>query len=249
MNLLKGLLEDIQEGIVLDVAIGLHWTAVHVEVDGENRCGLASTLRERHVHGGPPQVPRAGSLSELGGKALAQFALERERPTLASVGVAALNALLPQPPEEALEDLNAEHVLADRGQGLRGAIVGHFPFVPRIRGAFEELWVIEQDPGPGEWPPEAASDLLPKSDLIAITGMSLINHTLEGLLSLCPEESFVMVLGPSTPLSSRLFDCGADMLAGSIVTKVDAVRRAVRQGANFRQVHRAGVRLVTLAAL
>lgn len=248
MSLLEELLSQIQMGEVRDVSIGLHWTAVRVQVGGEDRCGLASTLRDVHVHGGPPQVPQAGELTELEGRELAQLALERKSPTLASVGVAALNALLPRPPEEDLVEINAEHVLAQRGRGRRGAIVGHFPFVPRLREVFEELWVIEQDPGPGEWPPEAAADLLPKSEVIAVTGMSLSNHTLEGLLSLCPEGALVMVLGPSTPLSPLLYAYGVDILSGSIVLKIDAVLRAIRQGANFRQVHRAGVRLVTMTA-
>jgi uncharacterized protein (DUF4213/DUF364 family) len=248
MSLLEELLSQIQVGEVRDVSIGLHWTAVRVQVGGEDRCGLASTLRGAHDHGGLVQVPQAGELTELGGRDLAQLVLERKRPTLASVGVAALNALLPRPPEEELVEINAEHVLAEKGRGRRGAIVGHFPFVPRIRDVFEEFWVIEQDPGPGEWPPEAATDLLPKSDVIAITGMSLTNHTLEGLLSLCPEEALVMVLGPSTPLSPLLYAYGVDILSGSVVSQIDAVVRAVRQGANFRQVHRAGVRLVTMTA-
>jgi uncharacterized protein (DUF4213/DUF364 family) len=76
--------------------------------------------------------------------------------------------------------------------------------------------------------------------------MTLENHTLEGLLSLCPQEAFVLVLGPSTPLSPLLFDYGVDVVSGAVVTAIDPVLRHVSQGANFRQVHRAGVRLVNI---
>jgi hypothetical protein len=248
MSLLDALLSEVQQGEVLEVIIGLHWTAVCVDVGGGTRCGLASTLRGPHVHGGPPQIPQAGELTRLDGRSLAMFAHERERPTLASVGVAALNALLHTPSEENFVEINAEHVLAERGRGGRVAIVGNFPFVPRLKEQVEKLWVIEQDPGPGEWPAEAAEELLPKSDVIAVTGMALINHTLEDLLSHCPPEAQVMVLGPSTPLSERLYAYGVDILSGSLVEDVDSVLRAVREGANFRQVHRAGVRLVTMTA-
>jgi hypothetical protein len=248
MSLLESLFAEIQQGEVREVSVGLHWTAVCVDVGGETRCGLASTLRGPHVHGGPPQIPQAGELTKLDGRSLAAFARERERPTLASVGVAALNALLPRPPEADFVEINAEHVLVERGRGGRVAIVGNFPFVPRLRELVEQLWVIEQNPDPGEWPAEAAEDLLPKSDVIAITGMALANHTLEGLLSFCPPEAQVMVLGPSTPLTERLYSYGVDIISGSLVADVDAVIRAVREGANFRQVHRAGVRLVTMTA-
>jgi hypothetical protein len=83
-------------------------------------------------------------------------------------------------------------------------------------------------------------------DVVAITGMTLINHTLERMLSLCPPEAFVLVLGPSTPLSPVLFTWGVNSLSGSVVMDVDDVVLAVSQGANFRQVHRAGVKLVTV---
>jgi uncharacterized protein (DUF4213/DUF364 family) len=56
----------------------------------------------------------------------------------------------------------------------------------------------------------------------------------------------VLVLGPSTPLSPILFDHGAHLLSGSVVEDIESVLRAVAQGANFRQVHQQGVRLVTM---
>jgi hypothetical protein len=36
------------------------------------------------------------------------------------------------------------------------------------------------------------------------------------------------------------------LLSGSIVEEIDAVLRGVSQGASFRQLHRLGVRLVTM---
>jgi hypothetical protein len=77
--------------------------------------------------------------------------------------------------------------------------------------------------------------------------MTLINHTLEGLLALCPPEAFVIVLGPSTPLTPLLFDHGVDILSGAVVTAIEPVLRIVSQGGNFRQVHRAGIRLVNMS--
>jgi hypothetical protein len=244
MELLEKLLSDLPDGDVVDVHIGLHWTAVVAEIEGEQRCGLSSTLESPHKHGGESQVSQAGHLETLSGRELAALAREKDQPTLASVGVAALNALLPLP--EAFSEINAEHVLADYGTEKRVAIVGHFPFVPRLRERVAELIVLERDPRKGDLPAEAASQVLPRSDVVAITGMTLANHTLEGLLRLCKPEALVMVLGPSTPLNPVLYDYGVDILSGSIVAEIEPVLKAVSQGANFRQVHRAGVRLVTV---
>jgi uncharacterized protein (DUF4213/DUF364 family) len=244
MELLEKLLSDLPDGDVVDVRIGLHWTAVVMQVEGKQRCGLSSTLGSLHEHGGEPQVAQAGQLETLSGREIAALAHEKDQPTLASVGVAALNALLPLP--ETFTEVNAEHILANYGSDKRVAIVGHFPFIPRLRERVAELIVLERDPRKGDLPAEAASQVLPQSDVVAITGMALANHTLEQLLSFCKPEALVMVLGPSTPLSPVLYDYDVDMLSGSIVAEIEPVLRTVSQGANFRQIHRAGVRLVTV---
>ena len=79
--------------------------------------------------------------------------------------------------------------------------------------------------------------------MVAITGSTLANHTLDGLLSLCDPKASVMILGPSTPLSTVLFDHGADIISGTRVEDEAAVLRTVGQGASFRQVE--GVKLLT----
>ncbi len=84
------------------------------------------------------------------------------------------------------------------------------------------------------------------ADIVAISGTTLINHTFEELMTLCRPDALVLVLGPSTPLSPVMFDYGVDILSGSVVVSTDAVLRAVSEGANFRQVHPYGVRLVTM---
>jgi uncharacterized protein (DUF4213/DUF364 family) len=57
----------------------------------------------------------------------------------------------------------------------------------------------------------------------------------------------VLALGPTTPLSPVLFDYGVSIASGAVVQQIDAVLRHVQQGANFRQVRRAGVRLVNIS--
>jgi hypothetical protein len=172
--------------------------------------------------------------------------LRSENPARASVGLATVNALLPRHPETWI-DLNAEAVIRSQGAGKKVVLVGHFPFVPRLRQELEHFVVLEQSPRPGDLPASQAAQVLPEADLVAITGMSLHNGTLENLLSLCSPQATVLVMGPSTPLSPVLFRRGVDLIAGAIVEQIEPVLRAIRQGANFRQVHRAGVRLVTVA--
>lgn len=244
MGLTRKILDTLDEGPVVDVRLGLHWTAVVVNVEGERRCGLASTLSRQHEHGGSPAVPQAGELESLTGRQLAEFALG-ETPELSSLGVAAVNALLPREPQ-AWREGNAEHILARLGRQKRTALIGHFPFVPRLRETLDHFDVIERSPRDDDLPESAAAAVLPRAELVAISGMAFVNHSLEGLLALCSPQAKVMILGPSSPLSRVLLD-SVDLVSGSVVTDIDPVLRAVSQGGNFRQVHHAGVRLVTIA--
>ncbi len=247
MNILPALLNQITDGQVLDVRLGLHWTAVVVEVKGRRQCGLSASIFPGHLHKSEPDVPLAGGLDRLSGLDLAEFVLQNE-PILASIGLAALNALLPRP-EYSSPGANAEDLIAAYGAGKNVVLVGHFPFVPRLRSRVGKLVVLEQNPGSDDMPADAAPNVLPSAQVVAITAMTLINHTLESLVSLCPSAEMVMLIGPSTPLTPRLFDFGIDILSGVDLTEIDPVLRVVSQGGNFRQVHKAGARLVNLSRI
>ena len=248
-SVLDNLINTLPTGSVREIRIGAFWTVVVVEVEGERQCGLASALRgfDDHHHGGGPAVREAGRL-------LAQDAVDLARLVNsgslmeASVGMATINALLPVH-EAWWVDLNAEEVIATHGQGKKVALIGHFPFIPRLQGRVGELWVLEKDPRGDDLPAGVADELLPQADVIAITGTTLINHTFEELMAIRNPEALVLVLGPSTPLSPILFDHGVHLLSGAVVEDIESVLRAAGQGANFRQLHRQGVRLVTMQRL
>ncbi|MEA3349098.1 MAG: DUF364 domain-containing protein, partial [Chloroflexota bacterium] len=245
MELSNRLLSTLPNGETLQVCIGSHWTAVVAEIEGERRCGLASSLTNECYRHGEPDVPQAGHLETLSGLELAELA-QSEQPVLASVGVAAINALIPPQPD-AWVNLNAEEVIAKHGEGKTVVLIGHFPFVPRLRTRVGELIILEKRPEPGDLPADAAFDIIPEAGVVAITGTTLINHSLDGLLKLCSPQAHVILLGPSTHLSPVLFDYDIDLLCGSIVTAIEPVLRTVMQAGNFPQVHHAGVRLVSMA--
>ncbi len=246
MNIYESLLGNLDEGRILEVLIGLRWTAVAAEVSGEKRCGLAATMHGEHAHTGDHEIPLAGNLESMEGWELAQL-IQADGFTLRSVGAAAINALLPRPPQQ-LIDINAEVLLAELGRNKRVVLVGHFPFVPRLRQQVGELHVLELNPREGDLPADAAPDILPDAEVIAITSITMLNRTLQGLLNLCLPGAFVMLLGPSTPLSPLLYEFGIHMLSGSLVENIDPVLKCISQGADFKQVHRAGVRLVTITS-
>lgn len=237
MNILDALLDHLDvDAPIRSILVGAHWTVVC-----SRSCGMAATLLEHHPHG-HSRVRDAGSLHIKSARQLAEYA-RSDNLLEASIGLAAINSLLDVDESQAVE-INAVDVLIEHGRGKNIAVVGHFPFIPKLRPAVGELWVIEQRPAEGDYPASAAADLIPQADVVAITSSALINHTLDGLLALCSPGALVMLLGPSTPLSPLLFTYGVRFLSGSMIVNENDVLRTVGQGASFQQVE--GVRLLTL---
>jgi len=245
MGLIGDLLSTLPEGEVSDVVIGLHWTAVVTSTGGCRKCGLASTLVSNHEHQDRPDLPDAGHLEKSSGLFLAEYA-RSDSPLMRSIGVAAINSLLPINEQSFIEQ-NAGQAIVNFGAGKHVVLVGRFPFIPELIAHVGKLTVLEENPLPGELPADSAHEVIPDADVVAITGMTLLNRTLERLLSLCTDRSFVILLGPSAPLSPVLFDHNVDLICGSIVDDISPVVRTVQQAANFRQVHQAGVRLVSMS--
>jgi uncharacterized protein (DUF4213/DUF364 family) len=223
------------DSVAREIHACVFWTAVL-----SKHCGLASTFHEPHSSHRP--VKNAGNLTGLPALELAQYA-RSDSVLEASIGMAAINSLI-DINEAMFVRENAFDVLARKGKNRNVAIVGHFPWVPKLRKIARTLWVIEQRPQEGDLPAEAAEELLPQADVVGLTGTSFINHTAERLLELS-KNSFIVILGPTTPLSPILFDYGVDILAGTKVIEPDKTIRSISQGAMFRQVK--GVQLVTMA--
>lgn len=225
---------------VHEVLVGLHWTLVT-----SRRSALATTLRG----GDPKQGEDCGSIpgaGELVGRSAAELAafLRLDHPASRSIGMAALNSLLTVD-EARCEERGAYDLLLERGRGRNVAVVGHFPFVPKLREQVKNLWVLEQRPRPGDLPAGEASRILPQCEVVCLTATSLMNGTFGSLMALCP-DAFVVLTGPSSPLSPLLFSFGVGAICGSVVTDPDGIRPFVAQGASFRRMHDQGVRMLSL---
>ncbi len=246
LSFFKRLLPTLPEGKITSVHMGLYWTAVLAEVDGEVRCGLAATVGdESHHYTTDPAVPRAGRLTELSAQELAEFVYSAHPPEV-SIGLATVNALLPRLPH-LWTDLHSKEILARLGADKTVVMVGHFPYVPELRPRVGKLLVLEQHPQDADdLPAEAASEVIPQADVLAITAMTLLNRTFDDLIALRRPGVPTLIVGPTTPLSPVLFEMGATILSGSIVENPEAVLRGLNQGANFHQLRQMGVRLVSM---
>ena len=227
------------DAATLEVRVGPFWSVVRTSAG----TGLASTMADAGEHQGPP-IRHAGSLHGRAPVELARL-LRSASPPEAAVGLAAVNALL-APLAAGAVDGNARELLCERAEGRLLAVIGHFPFTERLRAVCRELWVFERAGRmqPGDLEESSMDELLPHAEVVAVTGSAVVNHTVEAIVGRMRRDAFAVMLGPSTPLASCLFEHGFDVLCGTVVEDAPAVARAASEGAVTDQIP--GVRRVCL---
>ncbi len=160
--------------------------------------------------------------------------LKRQGTLEASLALAGINASLNR--EVPGPDIKAQELIMELGRGRNVAVIGHFPFVRKIRNHFTNFWVLEKIPRTFDLPEELMPDVLPRADLAAITATTLLNGTLAGILNLCSRQCIKIIMGPSTPLASCLFKMGADYLAGAGIIDYEKVFAGIRKNLCFRRL-------------
>lgn len=206
--------------------LGLHWTLIR-----STGVGIAMT---------PPGHVRFSKAGKIDGMPVAEIArlVRSWDPLEAAVGLAAINSVLNAVPTieakwrpgtlDVQTGNSAFDQLLPDLRGKRVTVIGHFPGLePLIRES--ELTILERVPQAGDLPDPACEYILPEQDYVLMTGTTLSNKTFPRLLELSSRARVVLV-GPSTPLSSSLLDAGVYMLAGSVVTDAPHTWHHVSQG-------------------
>ena len=221
---------------VQNVIAGQIWTLVQTE----EATGLSMSLPHAEGH-------TTGAAFHLQGRPLvdvAELSLSWD-PREASIGMAAICASCNQPERFAgAPEANGRELLIKKATGRRVGLIGHFPWTDEVRAAAGELTVFEQRPSAGDLPQQAEEYLLPAMDVVAISGSAITNKSLPRLLELA-SHAWVMLIGPSTPLSVLLFDYGVDVLAGCVARDPAELAELVQEGGGVPQFKQA-VRFVTI---
>lgn len=230
MSIYDELIQAMTPGLVAEeVVIGPFITAVRA---GGN-CGLSTTLRPKGFAHDAPAVKEPGDYAGRPLSALARLVFSEEIME-ASLGMAAINAGLPKT-GLSLTEKNGVEVLRERASDLNLVMVGHFSFAHELSPKTQSTVILENDPRDGDLPASAAERVIPSADVVAITGSAFSNHTIERLLELA-RKKWVMVLGPTSPLSPSLFNYGVAAVAGVLVADVPLTLRQAQEGAIFKQL-------------
>ncbi len=218
---------------VVDIRVGLSLTAVKLD-NGE--CGLASTLSRELSHPLPHLQVEA-----LYGNASKCLELAFSDDALASaIGMATINALSPR--SDMLFEGNVLQFL-DITRSDKVGMIGLFsPLISKIREKSKELYIFERHPIdqlPEYRPDWAVSMLIPKCEVVIISGTTFINKTIDTILSLCRGTRTTAILGPTTPMiPDVLKNHRITLLSGMEVVDTQNLLTSVSLGANTQGVRK-----------
>ena len=81
-------------------------------------------------------------------------------------------------------------------------------------------------------PAKRFKEIIPTSDLVIITGLTLVNNTFDNLLSVISPTSKSIIIGPSSSIIPDLFfEQNIDIIGGTFITKPELLFPLVSQGA------------------
>ena len=238
------LIEFIQDSNVIDqlsitpkeIRIGVFYTGV---VLSSGHAGMSYTPVQEIPEAvccprSHAKMPAAGELLNKPIVELMDYALD-DNVLKAAVGMATLNALSAL----LLADDTCRYKPSAYGNALElvditgndtVAMVGAFtPFIKKISEITEKLFVIEKNPrvvGKDDtFKIESADrleEIIPQADILIITGVTLINHTLGPILDLAKQANEIVVVGPTASIYPEpLFKRGVTVMGGVRITDAD----------------------------
>lgn len=211
-------------GTAQRVIVGLNWTLVTTE----SGAGMSHT--PARGTGGCFSLPTPGRYAGQPLESLAGM-VRSENVFETAIAIAAANAFhnrydITGNPANGLDLIP--------GDGSETVIVGRFP---GLDTRLPKAKVIEREPGPDDYPEEAAATLLPACSHLVITASTMLDGSLIQLLKLAP-QAHTILLGPGTPLAPVLFSHGINVLSGTVVDDIDGLSAVISEGGAVRAMKR-----------
>lgn len=211
---------------IVDLRLGLGYSCVELS---DGRSGIAWTPNN-YQSGSCTYLRKAGEINGLTAIEVVSW-LKSENVLERTVALATFNALNSTIEREFLYDEAVSLLKLTKSDHV--VMVGYFaPLVPAIKASCCRFEVIELDAEkPGVISPQQGFKALSECDVAIITATSIVNNTVDGLLSSLKRNRAAVMLGPSTPMCPEAFvDTRITQLSGSFVKNIERVKTIVSQG-------------------
>ena len=146
------------------------------------------------------------------------------------------------PNRYALEERNLIDML-EVGHGDTVALVGLIkPFIPVFKSKAKRLYILERgfQREKGILPDTACEEIVPKADVVIMTGSSLANGTIDRLLELAEDARTVALVGSTAScVPDLLFKRGVDFIGGIRILDPDRAMQIIGEGGGTPQLKQA----------
>lgn len=229
--------------IVEKVIFGVNMTVV---VLSDGSIGVASTVFEKKTR--PHKRHRYFgdfSPSKISGQKIADlFDFDRESDLIDTLKIAVLNALSTKQREEAgykiYEDTDPIDLVEIKSK-TKVTLVGAFrTYIDSLAKTDVNLRVLELNENiffdehkKYYVPADQYTKVLPDSDVIIVTGLTLINNTIDDILKVANPKAKVIVVGPTANILPKvLFDHGVDIIGATKYSNPELLFKLISEGAN-----------------
>jgi len=229
-----------------DLVIGIFFTGVKLST---GHAGVATTPRGEIPEAvccptSAARMPQAGNLEHKPIAEILKYSLD-PNVLKSAVGIATLNALS-QLILEAMDPIDYPMIKDKDGFDLlriqpneKVSIIGAFgPYIRRLKMMGNPFLIIEKNPMTLRsdemkyFKPESEMrSALEKSDVVIITGTTIVNHTIDTILSFIKNGIRTAMIGPTASMiPDAFFKRGVHVVAGVRILDTDLMIKILKQG-------------------
>jgi uncharacterized protein (DUF4213/DUF364 family) len=230
-----------------DVVIGIFFTGVKLSTGHAGGCAstpIGEIPEAACCPTSAARMPRAGALQGTPIPEIIEYSLD-PNVVKSAIGVATLNALS----QLIVESSNGKEydMIRDRdGFNLLNiqphetvSLIGAFgPYIQRLKMMGNPFFIIEKnsqtlrlDEMKHFKPESEMRDAFEKSGVAILTGMSIVNHTIDHILSLLRNGIRTAIIGPTASMiPDAFFKRGVHVMAGIEIQKPDTMIEILKQG-------------------
>lgn len=220
--LIESVLESAEPYLALtkveDVVIGLSLIAVELD---SGHIGLSYVLRE-DLDAGCSNFPYVASILGRASISAAQWAVTGEDILRKAIANAVLTAASRAQHLEDSDTPDRPFGVEMKKTDLVGMVGSIGPVVKMLKPRVKEVYVFDKAQSlsgataQNIVPMKEQRRVLSRCDVVMISGTTMINGTIDGLLDMCEGARSVVMIGPSTPMFPQAFaDTKVSVLAGS----------------------------------